>query len=282
MDLGRIRAKRPCPGRRKMLRHDMFNGVHLVVQMRVYILGFNGSIVFQSFKQVGLIFATHRINLFGSQRRGKLFIVREASAFPFGKQSINEFLDVIFSRTVITQDLLVEHQEDLVKRICGNLTYISAEQVVFRRQKNRQYVLRRKLSILIQAENLHQERPGNANIQAGHAVEAVIQALFSQAALACAQLFKKPGIAKQIIQKGCDWLPNPIRIDFKRMVYRVEGGRDLLLDAQIVPYKAAYVIARTFLNLCPVGIVIRILFSWIKPHQDIVTNLVALFQCQSR
>src|SRR5699024_1170685 len=112
--------------------------------------------------------------------------------------------------------------------------------------------------------------------------EAVIQALFSQAALACAQLFKKPGIAKQIIQKGCDWLPNPIRIDFKRMVYRVEGGRDLLLDAQIVPNKAAYVIARTFLNLCPVGIVIRILFSWIKPHQDIVTNLVALFQRQSR
>ena len=238
--------------------------------------------VFQPFKQIGLVFSTHLINLFGSQRRGKFLIVREASAFPFGKQGINEFLDVVFSRTVITQDLLVEHQEDLVERICGNLAYISAEQVVFRRQKNRQYVLRRELAILIQAETLHQEGPGNANIQAGHAIEAVIQALFSQAALAGAQLFKKPGITKQVIQKGRDWLANPVRISLKRMVYRVEGGRDLLLDAQIVPNKAAYVIARAFLNLCPVGIVIRILFSWIKPHQDIVANLVALFQRQPR
>ena len=65
------------PNRRKVLRHDVLNGISTVITVAVYILILRSTEILEAFKDVNLILAVHQINWTFLKCHLKLNIIRE-------------------------------------------------------------------------------------------------------------------------------------------------------------------------------------------------------------
>ena len=281
MDLCCVRAKGFCPCRGEVLRHNVFNGIYVVVQVSINVLRLDGAEVFQALKQIGLVFAAHQIYLLRGQRSGKLLVVREAPAFSLGEQGIDKLLDIALRGIVVPQNFPIQIQEDLVQGVGRDIADIPAEQVVFCDQEYLEHIIYRQLSILIQAKHFHQEGTGDNDLKAHHAVQAVIQLFISQPAFAYEELFKEARIPTQILQQGLDGQFGVFRIFFERAINIADGWGDLLLDAQVISDKTADIITGAAFDGCPVCIVQSGLIQRGLTHQDIVADLIAFGQSKA-
>ena len=269
---------RPC--RRQVLRHDVLDGIVVIVQMLIDVLRLNRAIVFKALKQVRLIPASHLINLLGGERGGKLLVIREAPAFLFRQQSVDKFLDVFVCIVVIADDFPVQVQENPVQGIGRHLADIPAEQIIFRDEENLQDVIHRELPVLVQAQNLHEEWSGNYDFKPVHPVKAVIQLTVLQAASVGEQLFEQAGIPAQILQQVCH-RSGVLRVLLECVIYAADVRSCLLLDTEIVTHKTAYVVSSAAFDRGPVCVVKPVLILGLLSHQNVVSDLVALGQGKS-
>ena len=169
--------------------------------MGVDILGLHGTEVLKPFKQICFVFAPHQIDLFNRQGIGKFPVIREAPALPLGPQSIDAFVYIVIGSIVVAQDLLIQRQEHLVQRIGGNFTDVPPEEVVLRDLENIPHRFYGEFTVLVQPQHLHQEGAGHCDLQAGHAVQAVIQPFLPQPAFTSQKFFKEPCILQKVLQQ---------------------------------------------------------------------------------
>ena len=183
-----------------MLRHNVFDGIHIVRQMIKHILGLNSAKVFKPLKEISLIFASHLVNLFGRQSGGKFLIIRKTPTVPLGDKRINQLIHIAVCCSVIAQNLPIQIQENFIEGIGGNFADVPAEQIVLHDPKDLVNLLFIELSCFVQSQHFHQERPGDGNFQPIHPSHALVQLCgFFQTALAGEEFFIQPGILSHIL-----------------------------------------------------------------------------------
>ena len=65
-------------------------------------------------------------------------------------------------------------------------------------------------------------------------------------------------------------------IVFEGAIHRMDGGRGLLLDAQVIPHKAADIVAGAGFDFGPVVLIQLVLHLRRLPHQHIIADLITL------
>ena len=78
--------------------------------MPVHIFILNGPVIFEPLQDIDLILTVHQVYLSRGEGFLKFSIIGETPAFTLGKERIFELLHVIVGRSIITNDLTVQHR----------------------------------------------------------------------------------------------------------------------------------------------------------------------------